>query len=452
VRFAGGSTVRVTTVRVTAVRAIGACVASAFGALAFVLVPGVLAPGVADAATPPVLLSGSTTAKLTQVSVRDWTTTVYLDTAALCQGTPAFNLVTATPDSDSRDWKPYYPNQLRCDAEVSHPVTEVELTFTPTPALSAVPQSATLTVTPAQSQLLASDPPLQLPLTIRRTVSAWQYLWIPAIFGGALTLLFLALVVTFGVPGDRNEPRNHWGWKFLNTPLFAATAWSFGDSWATSVTPLTALVGGLLTASGTVAGLVPGVDLGRFGLLMAVVGGITVLAPLLFGALNSLFPLRYTGPQDPSMEGDNSANQPNHAPPAHSSPNTNPPNQNPPNQNPPDQNPPNQNPPDHNPPDHNPQSNGNLPVPGEVAEARLWVMMFASCLTVFAVGAELGIVGWVLGHDLVVASPLIRWCAPVAAMLTGLLFLGYGVHSIVTLAGQPNGRPKRSAKAHSFML
>jgi hypothetical protein len=393
---------RMMTGRLMTGRVMGVGLAVAFAAL-------LLAPGEAGASTLPVMYSGSASAKLTQVSARDWTTTVYLDTAALCQGTPAFNLITVTPDSDSRDWKPSFPDQLRCDAEISHPVTEVQLTFTPTPALSAVPQTATLTVTPAQSQLFASDPPLQLPLTIRRIVSAWQYLWIPAIFGGGLTLLFVALVALIGVPGDGPESRKHSGWTFLNTPLFAATAWSFGDSWATSVTPLTALVGGLLTASGTVAGLVPGVDLGRFGLLMAVVGGVTVLAPLLFGALNSLFPLRYTGPDDPAMRESDPADcvhDPRYAPPAR----------------------------------------------GEVAEARLWVMLLASCLTVFAVGAELGIVGWVLGHDLVVASPLIRWCAPVAAMLAGLLFLGYGVHSILTLAGQPSGRPKGSARARSFML
>ena len=89
--------------------------------------------------------------------------------------------------------------------------------------------------------------------------------------------------------------RVRWGPEFWRTPLFAGAAWSFGDSWATSVTPLTALAGGVLTASGAVAGLVPGVDLTRFGLLMALVGGLTTLAPLLFGALNSLFPERKSG-------------------------------------------------------------------------------------------------------------------------------------------------------------
>jgi hypothetical protein len=244
-------------------------------------------------------------------------------------------------------------------------------------------------------------------------VSAWQYLWIPAIFGVALAALFAALVVLIGIPGAGPKGRKHWGSKFFGTSLFAASAWSFGDSWATSVTPVTALVGGLLTASGTVAGLIPGVDLGRFGLLMAAVGGITVVAPLLFAALNSLFP--------PEQGAADQAGQAGLAGTGTSTAET-------------------------------ATAAAGSTQAGEVAEARLWVMVVASCLTVFAVGAELGIVGWVLGHDLVVASPLIRWCAPVVAVVTGLLFLGYGVHSIVMLAARPDGTPKQSAKAHSFML
>ena len=180
-----------------------------------------------------------------------------------------------------------------------------------------------------------------------------------------------------------------WGPAFWRTSLFAGAAWSFGDSWATSVTPLTALAGGVLTASGAVAGLVPGVDLTRFGLLMALVGGITTLAPLLFGALNSLFPAKDAGEPAPS---------------------------------------------------------------GEVIAASLWVMLLASCLTVFAIGAEIGFVGLVLGFDLIVVSPSIRWIGPALTGLAALLFLAYGAHSILTLAGQPSGTPKKTARKSSFMI
>jgi hypothetical protein len=47
---------------------------------------------------------------------------------------------------------------------------------------------------------------------------------------------------------------------------------------------------------------VPGVDLGRFGLLMALAGGLTTLAPLLFAALNAMFPSRHVPVMAPKGE------------------------------------------------------------------------------------------------------------------------------------------------------
>ena len=460
---------------------------------------GVLGGGQAQAATLAVPatplaaapLAGSASATLTQVNALEWTTTVYLDTAALCAGdNPAgntFSLVTGKPNSVTGAAAPAYPDgPLACGAAAANPVTQVKLTFTP--SLSAVPQAATLTVTPPQALLLAGDPPLQIPLTVRRSVSPWQYVWIPAICGGALAVLLVLVLIAIGVPGrdagqevpgqpetepsgrpaqvpepgrvdlsvrlmlflmhkrhellvtempaagwdggamgarvagghvagggeasggeaggrvagggvavearpgaraDTKVKRVRWGLGFWRTPLFAGAAWSFGDSWATSVTPLTALAGGVLTASGAVAGLVPGVDLTRIGLLMALVGGLTTIAPLLFGALNSLFPERKPGEPAPT---------------------------------------------------------------GEVTAARLWVMLLASCLTVFAIGAEIGFVGLVLGFNLIVVSPSIRWIGPAVTGLAAILFLAYGAHSILTLVGQPSGTPKKMAHKSSFMI
>jgi len=423
-------------------------------------------------AVPAAPLAGSASATLTQVNAGEWTTTVYLDTAALCAGNqPAgntFTLVTGKPASVTGAAAPAYPDgPLPCGAAAANPVTQVKLTFAPSPALSAVPQTATLTVTPPQALLTGGDPPVQVPLTVRRTVSPWQYVGIPAICGGALAALLVLALIAIGVPGRRGDhdpahPRHetapagrpgpapehgrpdfshllllflmtkrrdilvtempvpaaavagrgsgmpaqvparsgggqpgrqpnrvHWGVAFWQTPLFAGAAWSFGDSWATSVTPLTALAGGVLTASGAVAGLVPGVDLTRFGLLMALVGGLTTFAPLVFNALSSLF-----APKDVDQ-----------------------------------------------------------PAPmGEVIAARLWVMLLASCLTVFAIGAEIGFVGLVLGFNLIVVSPSIRWIGPAAAALAAGLFLAYGAHSLLTLAAQPDGTPKRTAKKSSFMM
>jgi len=385
-----------------------------FGIATFVAAAGLvllLGSGQALAATPAIPgppLAGSTSATLTQVNAGEWTTTVYLDTAALCAGkNPAgnkFTLVTGKPNSVTGAAAPQYPDgPLSCGSVAATAVTEVKLTFTPLPALSAVPQTAALVATPPQALLQAGDPPFQVPLTVRRAVSPWQYVGIPAICGGALAVLLVLVLMLIGMPGEGKAPapergqagagrpasRVRWGLAFWQTPLFAGAAWSFGDSWATSVTPLTALAGGVLAASGAVAGLVPGVDLTRFGLLMALVGGLTTLAPLLFGAVNSLFPAKAVG--------------------------------------------------------------GPAPV-GEVIAARLWVMLLASCLTVFAIGVEIGFVGIVLAFDLIVASPSVRWIGLVVTGLAGLLFLVYGAHSILTLAGQPMGTPKNSARKSSFMI
>jgi hypothetical protein len=417
-------------------------------------------------------LAGTASATLSQVNAGEWATTIYLDTGALCAGTrPAgntFSLVTGKPDSVTGAAAPAYPDgPLACGDEAANPVTEVKLTFSPSPRLSAVPQSATLAVTPPQALLQAGDPPLQVPLTVRRAVSPWQYAGIPAICGAALAVLLVLVLMAAGVPGkDAGQPaapagheaappgqparapdrgradfgtllllflmakrhellvteppaaagpaaggaqaagggqaadrapagpgrkahRVRWSPEFWRTPLFAGSAWSFGDSWATSVTPLTALAGGVLTASGAVAGLVPGVDLTRFGLLMALSGGLTTLAPLVFGAVNSLFPAKEPGEPAP---------------------------------------------------------------PGEVVATRLWVMLLASSLTVFAIGAEIGFVGLVLGFDLIVVSPAVRWIGPAVTGLAALLFLAYGAHSILTLAGEPSGAPKKTAKKSSFMI
>jgi hypothetical protein len=488
----------------------------AFAALVFtvlgVLAIGVLGrdPALADtSAVPGAPLAGSTSGTLSQVNAGTWTTTVYLDTSALCAGTnPAgnkFSLVTGKPNTVTGAATPQYPNgPLSCGRPDVRAVTEVKLTFTPSPALSAVPLTAALVVTPPQALLLAGDPPLQVPLTVRRTVSPWQYVGIPAICGAALATALLVALMMIGVPARRagqpvppepasappkqparapepgppdfgsllllylmtkrhevlvtelpvageltagaklttdgrlavprtqvaalprpvdgalpatvswppartrlpaptqlpartrlpagaDQPvkRVRWGLEFWRTPLFAGAAWSFGDSWATSVTPLTALAGGVLTASGAVSGLVPGVDLTRFGLLMVLVGALTTFAPLLFGAINSLFPAKNVGAAAPA---------------------------------------------------------------GDVVAARLWVMLLASCLTVFAIGAEIGFVGLVLGFDLIVVSPSVRWIGPAAAGLAAVLFLAYGAHSILILTGEPSGQPKMTAKTHSFMI
>jgi len=89
---------------------------------------------------------------------------------------------------------------------------------------------------------------------------------------------------------------------------------------------------------------------------------------------------------------------------------------------------------------------------GEVIAARLWVMLLAGCLTVFAIGAEVGFVGWVLGFGLIEVSPSVRWVAPTVAGLAALLFLAFSAHSVLTLAGRPRDRDKEGSRKRSFMI
>jgi hypothetical protein len=192
------------------------------------------------------------------------------------------------------------------------------------------------------------------------------------------------------MPGSgQSAKRVHWGPGFWRTPLFAGAAWSFSDSWAAIVAPLTALAGGILTASGAVAGLLPGVDLTLFGQLMILVAGIATLAPLMFGALNSLFPVQKADSATPT---------------------------------------------------------------GDVITARLWGLLLASSLTVFAIGAEIGLVGLVLGFDLIVASPAVRWLGPAVTGLAALLFLTYRAQAICDLTAEPTGAPKKTARKSSFII
>jgi len=395
-------------------------------------------PVVPATSLPVPVTAPSSGLKLTQVSAGTWTTTIYLNTSALCLGTNEFSLVTAVPYSASADRNPDYVGGLRCPAQAADPLTEVVLTFTPAPALSAVPQAATLTVTPPASAMALGAAPLEVPLTIRRTISAYQYVWIPVGCGAVLAILLVLLVALIGVPVPETPAARLRGWQpgFWRAKLYASATWTFGDSWATNTAAVTAVVAAVLSASGTVGGLIPGVDLGRFGLMMALAGGIIGIAPLFFGVLNSWFvrlsgqsapaPVAartpaledsWTGPADRAVPGPTSAalsaDEPAETAPAET---------------------------------------GAAPASPEGMVTRMWAMLLASCLTVAGIGAELGIVGWVLGHDLMVAPPLALWSSLIVAAILALLFLGYGIRAVVNLADPQGGSPLNAAKSAAFIL
>jgi hypothetical protein len=232
----------------------------------------------------PVLTQSGTQSDAT------WTTTVELDTMAICPVPASFDLVTTSPYSDTPDSTLEYIQgthapAVHCSAQGMPPVTEVTLTFKP--ALSAVPEAATLSVTPPATALKAGAVPLDITLTVHRQVSLVQYLWIPIGCGLLLALLFVGGAMLIGVPRTAGRPGQGRWVRFWRMPLYAAGAWSFGDSWATNVASLGTIIGATLTATASVAALLPGVEVGRFSLLIVLAGGITVVAPLAFSALNS---------------------------------------------------------------------------------------------------------------------------------------------------------------------
>jgi hypothetical protein len=254
--------------------------------------PAVPSPAVPSSAAVPLAAAPQTPA-LVQRGDGAWTTTAEVGTAALCAGPVSFDLVTTSPDRDTPDPRPGFAGGLRCGAGPGAD-TEVSLVFT----LPAIPRTATLVITPSAPVLAQGVPPLDIGLAVSRHVSAFDYLWIPVGCGAGLALVLVGLTMLIGVPRPGGTPAHTHRQQFWRLPLYASSAWTFGDSWATNITAVGSLVGALLTTSGTVSALLPGVEVGRFSLLIALAGGITVAAPLLFGLLNSQF-----GNVDPTTAG-----------------------------------------------------------------------------------------------------------------------------------------------------
>jgi hypothetical protein len=330
----------------------------------------------AISAPPPPVVPPPGGATLNQQSDGTWTTSAYLDTGSLCDDT--FDLVTGAPATDKTDTAVTYTSTTRITTKTTSTapcgagqpaVTEVGLTFPAMPD-GAVPQTATLVVTPSATSLAAGATPAEFALTVRRQLAGASSLWIPVWFGVGFVVLLVAFVAIGGAKDDRGARRRGWRSGFWGATLYAPSAWTFGGAWATNFTALGTVIGGVLTATGAVAGIVPGVDLGRIGLLFAVFGAFAVIAPLLFATLNA----RFSDATAKAADG------------------------------------------------------------GDVAATKMWIMLAASSFTAFGMGASLGLVGWVLTYRLVVAPPAVRWCIGIGIIAVGLLFLINAGVSIVAMA------------------
>jgi hypothetical protein len=63
--------------------------------------------------------------------------------------------------------------------------------------------------------------------------------------------------------------------------ITVSSSWSFKDSWATNITAIGAILGTVLTATGAVSALLPGVPADQFALLNVAWGVVVLVAPML---------------------------------------------------------------------------------------------------------------------------------------------------------------------------
>jgi hypothetical protein len=248
---------------------------------------------------PPAPASVSASPVLTQVTSDQWTAAIYLNSAVLCPAVPSFELVTTGPDHDIGPSGVKYQTPAgstftprpgcKASSLPAKPLVYVQLTFGPSSELAGSPVAADVVVTPAQP----TAAPVQIAVAVHRRVTSWEYAWVPLLCGSGLALAFVLFILLTGLqnPDHTEQGRKDrmYGARFWNRPLYAAAAWTFGGSLATNITTAGAVVATVLTASGTLSELFPGVELGRFSLLIAAAGGVTAVAPLVFAALNYRF-------------------------------------------------------------------------------------------------------------------------------------------------------------------
>jgi hypothetical protein len=228
---------------------------------------------------------------LTENAAGEWSTTLYLGTATLCAGgaEASFSLITTGPETRVRTRGPaaldptFNCRTLTAVAwkafVASNPLTQVTLRFDGQGGMPVTPPASAAIVVSTPS-----SPPMQVTVSVHRWVNGIEYLGVPVACGLGLWLLFIAAMLLGGLrdPGGGTLR----GRKILDRPLYAQSTWTFSGSWATSLTTAGAVTAVLLTATGVASEVLPGVEPGRFSLLIVAAGAITATAPLLFGALN----------------------------------------------------------------------------------------------------------------------------------------------------------------------
>jgi hypothetical protein len=148
----------------------------------------------------------------------------------------------------------------------------VAVTFGP---LGQVPASAILVYLGASA----------IQLTVSRQVTSFDYLGLPAIFGGVAIVLLLLGCFIFVQVYDGDGARKRKIGSRLATPVQATGAWTLNDSWATNIATLVAVIATVLGVSSAASELFPGADIGKFVVLIDIIGAIATAVPLLFAVL-----------------------------------------------------------------------------------------------------------------------------------------------------------------------
>ena len=118
--------------------------------------------------------------------------------------------------------------------------------------------------------------PTSLRFALTNSVQESEY-WYPIVGGLGAGVLFLAVMLILVVALRE---------KFGNLDALVATgsSWSFSSSWLTNITALGAVLGTVLGATGFLADVLPGTDIGRFTGLSVLFGAFVIAAPIIYTA------------------------------------------------------------------------------------------------------------------------------------------------------------------------
>ena len=222
-----------------------------------------------------------------------WQTTLLLNSPVgeKCPIRAEFALQTSARDS------PYRPIERKGALAQTRYCRRITLTFR---GPAKIPVSADL-VLRAPGGAISS-----VPASFTRPVGMGLYFAVPAGIGAGMLIALFGFAMIFVKVYDRagavlrpwrsREGTVGWNGEFWRWTVMASGAWTVGDSWATNIATVTAIVGTLLTTTGAASTIFPGIALDRFAFVNMLVAGLIAAVPLVFAILYSRWTARFPGP------------------------------------------------------------------------------------------------------------------------------------------------------------